>query len=129
MNLIEDWLTNNLMPSQINQKYTEVDCGSLGRYYEQGRFLEGDFFESWDEIEGFYNRLSDDDWQIIKADAIALISQMRDIGLDQVIRAGQSWLYLVLSRARRNKLELDHGRVSIEFLGGGQMILKPFFRL
>ena len=48
-----------------------------------------DFIDSWISIEEFYNSFSAN-WSSRGKDAIRLIKQMRDLGLDEKIRTGQA---------------------------------------
>ncbi|WP_027391788.1 hypothetical protein [Aquimarina latercula] len=78
-----------------------------------------DFIESWNSIEEFYSSF-DGDWSSRGKDALRLIKQMRDLGLDEKIRAGQALTTLVLSRNRNHGLNKEP-HIQIHFSGNNKM--------
>lgn len=118
--VIRKWLVDEIKPSKLDNEYDWIDVGELAEYYERGEGVIGEFIESWNSIERFYNQLSDER-QPFKIGALKLIREMRKEGLDKEIRAGQSLFFFVLSRARRHGLETDQSYLSITFLGKNKM--------
>jgi len=78
-----------------------------------------DFIESWNSIEEFYNSFSGN-WSSSGKDAIRLIKQMRDLGLDEKIRVGQALTTFFLSRNRNHGLDKEP-HIQITFLGNNKM--------
>jgi hypothetical protein len=61
------------MPSNLKDEFPSIELGKVARYYEEGRGVEGEFIESWDRIEKFY-----EDMNFAPAEAIrTLIATMR----------------------------------------------------
>lgn len=84
-----------------------------------------DFMESWNSIEDFYSSF-DGSWGSRGKDAIRLIKQMRDFGLDEKIRVGQALTTFILSRNRNYGLNKEP-HIQILFLGNNKMSVKPNF--
>ncbi|MEL6812007.1 MAG: hypothetical protein AAFP76_11780 [Bacteroidota bacterium] len=78
-----------------------------------------DFMESWNAIEAFYSSFSGN-WISMGKDALRLIQQMRDLGLDEKLRAGQSLTTFFLSRNRNHGLDKEP-HIQISFLGNNKM--------
>ncbi|MGL6138023.1 MAG: hypothetical protein ACRC2M_12060 [Planktothrix sp.] len=112
--LLNRWLCDRALPSQIQTEFPWVEMGNLADFYEKGNLFEGELLESWNSIENFYesyriclgNELTD---LMIK-----FIKSMRQEGYDRHLRAGQSVYYLNLSRSRKHG---SLGRSHISFWG------------
>lgn len=120
--VICDWLVFNLMPSEIEKKYNWVCTGKIASYYERGEGIKGEFIDSWDKIEEFYQK-----WDSIRDDALKLIREMRELELDWQLRAGQSLSNCFLSRSRRHGLTLEAPYLRVNFLGNNRMVVSPYF--
>jgi len=107
--LISDWVVNKAMPSALKERYPDLYLGVIAEYYEKGKGIEGEFLDSWDEMELFF------DGQHHEDKMVTLIRRMREKGFDHLLRAGQSLLTLVLSRSRRHGLRNEQPclRISI----------------
>lgn len=118
--VIKKWLIDEIEPSALDRQYDWLKTGNLAKYYEQGEGITGEFIESWNFIERFFGDTSDS-WSPFKTDALKLIHEMRSIGLDKQLRAGQSLFFFLLSRARRHSLDENHPFLHITFLGKNRM--------
>jgi len=52
---------------------------------------------------------------------------MRDVQLDEKLRAGQSLWFFILSRSRRHGLEENASYIEITFLGNNKMSIQSHF--
>ncbi|MCO7185154.1 hypothetical protein NH341_06930 [Tenacibaculum sp. XPcli2-G] len=86
---------------------------------------KNDFIESWNSVEEFYSSFSDD-WSSSREDAVKLIKKMRELGLDEKVRAGQSLWYFLLSRNINHGLDKEP-HIQITFLGNNKMNIKSNF--
>lgn len=118
--VIKKWLIDEIEPSTLENQYDWVEVGDLAKHYEQGEGIKGEFIESWNSIERFYGELSDE-YHPFKADALKLLQEMRSVGLDEELRAGQSLFFFILSRSRRHGLEENRPYLHITFLGENKM--------
>lgn len=84
-----------------------------------------DFIESWNLIEQFYSEYSNDN-KSLKKDALRLISEMRNSGLDQEIRVGQTLWFFILSRNKNYGLDKEP-HIRIAFLGNNKMAVNSYF--
>lgn len=76
--------------------------------------IEAEFLKSWDKIEEFYSDLfSYKGWDYTKP-IMPVISQLRSMGYDKTLRAGQSLYTFVLSRSRNWGLKDDQHSLKIE---------------
>ena len=80
---------------------------------------KNDFIESWNLIEQFYSEYPDSD-KPFKNDALRLINEMRDLGIDEKLRVGQSLWFFLLSRNRNYGLDKEP-HIRIAFLGNNKM--------
>lgn len=124
--IILDWVLKKSMPSKMKSQFPEIDFGLLAEYYEKGEGIKGEFIESWNSIEEFYDSFSDS-WKSKGEDALRLIKKMRKVGLDEKLRAGQSLWFFILSRSRRHGLEENAPYIKITFLGDNTMSIKSNF--
>jgi len=118
--VIKKWLIDEIEPSTLEIEYDWVEVGDLAKHYEKGEGIKGEFIESWNSIERFYGELSDE-YHPFKTGALKLIQEMRSVGLDEELRAGQSLFFFILSRSRRHGLEENHPYIHITFLGKNKM--------
>lgn len=84
-----------------------------------------DFIESWNSIEEFYSSF-EGSWSSSGKDALRLIKQMRNLGLDEKIRVGQALTTFILSRNRNYGLEKEP-HIQILFLGNNKMSVMSNF--
>ena len=110
--LIKRWVADNAMPSVMTNEFPEIEFGKLAEYYERGNGIEGEFVDSWENIEQFYKRSNLEK----KAEILNLIRQMRTRGFDKTLRAGTSLYTLILSRSRRHGLKENQNSVSFDFI-------------
>lgn len=111
--VMRKWLIDEIQPSSLGSQFDWIKISDLARYYEKGEGIKGEFIESWNSIEKFYNNF--DDHFKTKILVIDLIKELRQKGFDERLRAGQSLYHFILSRSRR------HGLIS------GQIFLKLVF--
>ncbi len=126
-NVIYDWLISNIKPSELEKKYNWINTGKVAGYYEKGEGVKGEFIDSWDKIEAFYKQFLNEEWHRSGEDALKLIKEMRGVGLDEQLRAGQSLWHCFLSRSRRHGLTLNAPYLRITFLGNNKMVVRPYF--
>ena len=109
--LLTRWICGRVMPSELQKEFPSIEMGKVAHYYEQGRGIEGEFVESWDHIERFYDKMN-----FPPAEAIRnLIKAMRAKGYDHTLRAGQSLYTLILSRSRRHGLKEGQPNIAFRF--------------
>ena len=124
--IILNWVFKKSMPSTMKTLFPEIEFGILAEYYEKGEGIKGEFIESWNLIEEFYNTFSED-WSSNGEDALRLIKEMRKMGLDEKLRAGQSLWFFILTRLKRHGLEENTNYLQITFLGNNQMKIESHF--
>ncbi len=112
--VLKRWLIDESPPSVMRAEFPWLEIGPLADYYEQGNPIEGEFLQSWERIERFYQERSFPHAAELKS----FIAEMREQGFDRSLRAGQSMDTMVLSRARRHGLEEEHPWVSFSFQNG-----------
>jgi hypothetical protein len=113
--ILSRWLCSHAPPSALRREFPALINGRLADYYEQGRPIEGEFIQSWDQVEAFY----DDPENRAGPQVKPLISAMRARGYDRTLRAGTSLWSLMLSRSRRHGLRPDQPYVSFWFRRDG----------
>lgn len=109
--ILNQWVCERAMPSQMRVKFPQLEIDTLADYYERGEPIVGEFMQSWDAIEEFY---SEDNGDYFKA-ARALISALREAGYDRRLRAGQSMASLGLSRSQGQGLRDGQPRLWFDF--------------
>ena len=124
--IVLSWVLKRFMPSKMKSLFPEIEFGLLAEYYEKGERIKGEFIVSWNSIEKFYGSFSDS-WSSNGEDALRLIKEMRNAGLDEKLRAGQSLWFFILSRSRRHGLEENTQYIQITFLGSNRMSIKSYF--
>jgi len=105
------WLCDQALPSTMRKEFSWLTIGRLADYYENGNPVEGEFINSWDQIEQFY----DNDKFASSSRVSQFIAQLREEGYDQKLRAGQSLMTFILSRSRRHGLRSEQRRIRFEF--------------
>jgi hypothetical protein len=84
---------------------------TVAAYYEQGKPIEGEFLESWEGVEQFYQG-----WNFPGSEhAMALIRSVQQNGYDHTLRAGTSLHVLIVSRSRRHGLREDQPYIAFSF--------------
>lgn len=102
--VLAGWLPERLMPSAMRAKFKWLDIHKLADYYEQGRPIEGEFITSWEFIEQFFEETLNAT-PALSQKVSKLIREIRAAGFDKVFRAGQSLIFLMVSRSRHHGLE------------------------
>lgn len=115
---LEAWLCERMNPSKIEHKFSWIDMGEVGRAYECGKGIEGEFVQSWVWIESFFS-----DHPQAPA-IIEFIRQIRSKGYDKQLRAGQSLYFLGISRSRRHGLRMGQSALWISFGKDGMYVGK-----
>ena len=76
--------------------------------------LESSFYESWNEIETFYNELTiNDGWKYVSP-IKDVIHYLRSLGYDRKLRAGKSVYIMLLKRNRTWEMKDGDYRIVIE---------------
>jgi len=109
--VLKRWLCDQAQPSDMRREFPWLEIGDLADFYEDGNPIEGEFIQSWDQIEEFYR----EDWCVFSDSLLAMIHEMRDTGYDRLLRAGQSLSSLGLSRSRRHGLRTEQHCIWFEF--------------
>jgi hypothetical protein len=109
--VLSRWLADNAPPSAIRREFPWLDIGRLADFYEKGSPVEGEFIESWDQMEGVYEGSRFPPRTLV----LPFIAQLRQAGYDRKLRAGQSIWSLIVSRSRRSRLRPEQPLVSFQF--------------
>lgn len=121
--IIKKWVFEKTIPSVLKIEFPELTFNELADYYEKGEGIKGEFIKSWDEIEMYYREYPDSN-RPFTGDALRLIEELRNEGFDEVLRAGQSLWFFLLSRERRYGIADNRSYVQINFLGENKMVVK-----
>ncbi|TWU28987.1 DsbA family protein [Novipirellula artificiosorum] len=114
--VLNRWLGDNAMPSALRKEFPWLEIGTLADYYEQGRPVEGEFLQSWDEmLNEFYGLPAELVEGHFAVNACRLLTAMRSRGYDRRLRAGQSLWTLILSRSRRHGLREEQQAIAFMF--------------
>ena len=116
--VVNRWVGEQMLPSQLRAEFPWLDIGKLADAYECGHRVEGEFLQSWDYMEHFY----DDMKYEFAPDIRQFIAQMRAAGYDKTLRAGQSMWTLMLSRSRRHGLGNSQSFIGFDFHPKGMNI-------
>ncbi len=116
--ILKRWFCDNVMPSVLAQEFSWLDTSKLSQYYDFGKVIEGQFIQSWDELEQFYKEFSKYWKDLDTLNILKFISQIRQKGFDRTLRAGHSLSALVLSRSRHWGLRADQSSLVFEFHTG-----------
>lgn len=118
--ILKHWIWSASMPSQMRVKFPWLEFKKVADYYEQGKPIEGDFMQSWDFIETFFEDLKTN--YRFNPQVSELLIQMRDAGYDRTLRAGQSMTTLILSRSRHHGMSGEGAFISFDFSSNGMHI-------
>ncbi len=116
--IVNCWVGEQKLPSQLRAEFAWLDIGKLADAYENGHPIEGEFLQSWDFIESFCDDMKYD----FAPDIRQFIAQMRASGYGKTLRAGQSMWTLILSRSRRHGLGGNQSFVSFDFHSRGMSV-------
>jgi hypothetical protein len=105
------WLVENAPPSALRKEFPWLHIGRLADFYENGNPVEGEFLESWDQMEGVYEGSRFPPRTLV----LPFIAELRRAGYDRKLRAGQSIWSLIVSRSRRSRLRPEQPLVSFQF--------------
>lgn len=109
--VLKRWLSDNALPSAMRAEFPTLPIGDLADYYERGLPIEGEFVDSWNRMENFF----DNEHFRPRVRVLRLIRELREAGYDLNLRAGQSLFFLTLSRSRRHGLRSDQGFIAFQF--------------
>ena len=105
------WLADNAPPSKLRKDFPWLQIGPLADYYEKGNPVEGEFIESWNQMEEVYGGSRFPPRTLV----LPFIADLRRAGYDRQLRAGQSIWSLIVSRSRRPRLRPEQPLVSFQF--------------
>lgn len=109
--VLSRWLAGNARPSSLRMEFPWLEIGRLADYYEKGRPVEGEFIESWDNVERVYEGSRFPPRTLV----LPFIAELRRAGYDRKLRAGQSLWSMIVSRSRRSRLRPEQPLVSFQF--------------
>lgn len=109
--LLKRWLCDNAMPSAIQREFPSVVLTNVAHFYEQGQGIEGEFLESWCQVEDFYKGIQ----RPFAMQVLNLIRRLRSAGYDRTLRAGTSLFSLLVSRSRRHGLRSGQPCIAFSF--------------
>ncbi|MFZ0273807.1 MAG: hypothetical protein WB524_06125 [Acidobacteriaceae bacterium] len=109
--VLSRWLADNAPPSVLRKEFPWLPIGRLADFYEQGSPVEGEFIESWDQMEGVYQSSRFPPRNLV----LPFIADLRRAGYDRKLRAGQSIWSFIVSRSRRPRLRPEQPLVSFQF--------------
>lgn len=109
--VLKKWLIDEIKPTKLEKEYDWIEVGQLAKYYENGEGLKGEFIESWNSIENFYEQINGS----FTTKVLELIKELRKKGFDERLRAGQSLDTFLLSRSRRHGLTQEQNFIALRF--------------
>jgi hypothetical protein len=109
--VLSRWLSGNAPPSALRREFPWLNIGPLADFYEKGNPVEGEFLESWNQMEGVYEGSRFPPRSLV----LPFIADLRRAGFDKKLRAGQSIWSLIVSRSRRPRLRPEQPVVSFQF--------------
>jgi len=109
--VLSRWLSDNAPPSVLRREFPWLEIGRLADFYEKGNPVEGEFIESWDQMETVYGGSRFPPRNLV----LPFIAELRRAGYDRRLRAGQSIWSLIVSRSRRPRLRPEQPIVSFQF--------------
>ncbi len=109
--VLSRWLADNAPPSALRREFPWLEIGLLGDFYERGNPVEGEFLESWNQMEGVYEGSRFPPRTLV----LPFIAELRRAGYDRKLRAGQSIGSLIVSRSRRPRVRPEQPVVSFQF--------------
>jgi hypothetical protein len=117
--VLEAWLVDGAMPSVVRARFPEAEVRELAQYYEEGRPVEGEFIESWRNIERFFREMPSG---VVPPTVLPFIVQICTAGYEGTLRAGQSMTTFVVSRSRRHGLRDGQPAIYFEFGRRGMVV-------
>jgi hypothetical protein len=115
--MVLKWVCENRLPPAMRADFPWLSIGRLADFYERGNPVEGDFLESWDEVERWLRKtrpaFPQHDAVLRLLDALrkaSYLCRLRD-GIDR-------GMGLLLSRSRRSGL--SPRKTCVRFSFGGQ---------
>jgi hypothetical protein len=120
--MIKRWLLDGAMPSAMHHEFPALQLGPLASYYEEGRLMEGEFIDSWDDVEvtirswdirSEETKIRNREFFLIWERIGKLVPLLREAGYDRCLRAGTSVSRFIVSRSRHHGLRV--GQPSITF--------------
>jgi hypothetical protein len=109
--VLSRWLLDNAPPSALRKEFPWLHIGPLADFYENGTPVEGEFLQSWDQMEGVYESSRFPPRSLV----LPFIAELRRAGYDRKLRAGQSIWTLIVSRSRRPRMRPEQPLVSFHF--------------
>jgi hypothetical protein len=109
--VLKRWIADRAMPSAMRAEFPWLEIKRVADYYEQGKPIEGEFIQSWNDTERFYTEMEFSWGQEVRD----FIRQMRARGHDRTLRAGQSMWSFILSRSRRHHLKPGQPSIAFSF--------------
>jgi hypothetical protein len=119
MEVIFRYLINAENPSSLAVSFPWIKTNELSDGYEQGRGMESEFAQSWEDLILFFHEF-DQHPSIKLSEAIALFEALKELGFGKTLRAGSSLLLIMLSRSRRNGLRQDQMYLAFFFSRDGK---------
>lgn len=113
------WVRDHALPSTVRTEFPDLELGPLADDYEAGQPIEGEFRESWREMDAFFGERE----ARLPTGALAFLADLRAKGFDSTLRAGQSMWSLVLSRSRRHGLRHGQRSVVFSFMDDGTLMV------
>jgi hypothetical protein len=111
--IIKRWLYNYAMPSDLAMEFPKLVSGTLSECDDFDKVIEIEFIKSWDYIEKFYKTMPFANINVPKI--LEFINQLRQIGFDRKLRAGQTLSALILSRSLHHGLREGQFRLMFVF--------------
>ncbi len=110
---IKAWICENAPPSKLIANFPFFTTNTIAEYYELGKGIEGEFINSWDQMETYFS----DPQSILNYSekAARFIRMLRAKGYDHYFRAGQVVTSFRLSRSRRHGLRNDQPYIALDF--------------
>mgnify|MGYP003492569442 FL=1 len=112
--ILKRWFCDNVMPSVLAKEFPFLDKGELSELSNFSKVIESDFIRSWDNVDHFYREIYSYNKEEISG-RLRFISQLRAKGYERTLRAGTSFLALVLSRSMRHGLRDGQPRIIFQF--------------
>jgi hypothetical protein len=120
--VLSRWLAGNAPPSALRSEFPWLRIGRLADFYEKGNPVEGEFIESWDQMEGVYEGSRFPPRTLV----LPFIAELRRAGYDRKLRAGQSIWSFIVSRSRRPRLRPEQPLVSFQFRESSMEVFSRF---
>lgn len=128
--VLSEWILHQATPSRMRHEFPWLSLRGFENEDDIGTDIESEFSESWNAIEGFYDRmygeLQPPNPAFLASVTLmqSFIRHLRAQGYDQQLRAGQSMFTFVVSRSRRHGMQTWQPSIAFEFHGGGRMTVR-----